>query len=99
MKRKIKENRMESVKLSPKKCKIAMALVGHHTRPRSCSELGSTVFQLSEKKTKIIIYAHIYRNTINDDDSQTLLLIFSGGVGTDVCTQAICIMFHGSNLN
>ena len=32
-KKKIKEeNRMESVKISPKKCKIAMALAGHHRR-------------------------------------------------------------------
>ena len=76
-----------------------MALVGRHTRPRSYSELGRPVFQLSEKKTKIIIYANIYRNTIDDDDSKTLLLIFSGGVGTEACTQAICIMFHGSNLD
>ena len=26
------EKRMESVKISPKKCKIAMALAGHHRR-------------------------------------------------------------------
>ena len=35
-KEKIKKNRMESVKFSPKKCKIAMALAGHH-----CNIIGN----------------------------------------------------------
>ena len=44
-------------------------------------------FQLSGKEKKII-YANLYRNTINDGDSQTSPLpIFTEG-GGDVCTQA-----------
>ena len=41
-----------------------------------------------QRKNKNIIYANVYRNTINDGDSQTSPLpIFPEG-GGDVCTQA-----------
>ena len=41
-----------------------------------------------QRKNKKIIYANVYRNTINDGDSQTSPLpIFPEG-GGDVCTQA-----------
>ena len=32
---------MESVKISPKKCKIAMALAGHHSRPTTATEIAT----------------------------------------------------------
>ena len=41
------------------------------------------------RKNKKIIYANVYRNTINDGDSQTspLPMFPQGGGGGDVCTQ------------
>ena len=42
---------MESVKISPKKCKIAMALVGHHT---PVNLQLSQKFQLPDQATRIL---------------------------------------------
>ena len=45
-------------------------------------------FNCQMKQQQKIIYANVYRNTINNGDSQTSLLpIFSEG-GEDVCTKA-----------
>ena len=45
-------------------------------------------FNCQMKQQQKIIYAYVYRNTINSSDSQTSLLsIFSEG-GEDVCTKA-----------
>ena len=47
---------MESVKISPKKCKIAMALVGHHTPPSQQEALQlAKIVRLEDRRNELCI--------------------------------------------
>ena len=60
----------------------------------------STPFQLPDETTTKIIYANVYRNTINDGDSQTSLLpIFSEGGGTSVHRLNTCLTTAPDNIS